>query len=145
MKMDEVTIIERMPTAEELTVLRLSAGWQNGPLEGYRAGLANTLYGVCAVSKGEVIGTARVVGDGYTVFYIQDVIVHPDYQRQGIGQVMMEKVMEYIDRTACERAVVGLMSAGGKEEFYERFGFIKRPNEKFGSGMTQFWKREEQK
>ena len=51
--------------------------------------------------------------------------------------------MSYIGDNACEGAVVGLMSAKGKEELYEKFGFWKRPNENFGAGMNQFWKMKE--
>lgn len=31
------------------------------------------------------------------------------------------------------------MSAKGKEKFYKRYGFWKRPNEHFGHGMMQLW------
>jgi hypothetical protein len=34
---------------------------------------------------------------------------------------------------------VGLFAAKGKEPFYERFGFIGRPNETLGKGMIHFW------
>jgi hypothetical protein len=54
---------------------------------------------------------------------------------------MMKEIMNYIAENACEGAIVGLMSAQGKEEFYEKFGFRKRPNEKFGHGMMQFWRK----
>jgi len=53
--------------------------------------------------------------------------------------------MRYIKRNACNNAVVGLMSAKNREGFYEKFGFWKRPNEHFGHGMMQFWKRSEEK
>ena len=82
---------------------------------------------------------ARVIGDGIMVFYIQDVIVLPQYQRQGIGSIMMNKIMQYIKANSVNNTIIGLMSASGKEEFYEKYGFIKRPNEKMGCGMTQFY------
>jgi len=75
------------------------------------------------------------------VFYIQDVIVIPEYQNKGIGTQLMKKVMEYIEKHANDNSVIGLMSAKGKEKFYEKFGFSIRPNENFGSGMTIFWKK----
>lgn len=103
-------------------------------------GLENSLYGVCAILNGEVIGTSRVVGDGVTCFYIHDVIVNPIYQRMGIGLEIMDKIMSFISKNACSGAIVGLMAAKGKEGFYEKFGFWKRPNEDFGCGMSQFWK-----
>jgi predicted N-acetyltransferase YhbS len=126
---------------EELFELRKSVGWSTGEIEPFERGLQNSLYGVCALLNGKIIGTARVIGDGSTCFYIQDLIVKPEYQRMGIGLEMMQRVMKFIKENACSSAIVGLMSAKDKEEFYEKFGFWKRPNEKFGHGMMQFWKK----
>lgn len=86
-----------------------------------------------------IVVMTRIVGDGATCFYIQDVVVRPEYQKTGMGTAMMEKTMKYIENTACRGAVVGLMSAKGKEAFYEKFGFWKRPVGNFGYGMMQFW------
>jgi len=40
---------------------------------------------------------ARVIGDSGLYFYIQDVIVLPQYQKMGIGILMMERVMNFLD------------------------------------------------
>jgi ribosomal protein S18 acetylase RimI-like enzyme len=54
-------------------------------------GLENTLFSVCIEREGQLIGYGRVIGDkGFTVF-IQDVIVKPEFQRQGIGSKIMSK------------------------------------------------------
>ena len=50
--------------------------------------------------------------------------------------------MEYISTHANHNSVVGLMSATGKEAFYEKYGFTIRPTEKLGAGMTIFWSKE---
>lgn len=57
---------------------------------------------------------ARIVGDHGLVFYIQDLIVNPEYQNKGIGTQLLEKVMKYIERNANYNSVIGLMSAKGK-------------------------------
>ena len=132
-------LLERKPTAAELLALRKSVGWHLYDPITIEAGLVNSLYGICAVADSRVVGAARVVGDDCTVFYVQDVIVHPDHQGQGIGAAIMERVMAYIGEHACQGAVVGLMSALGKEGFYERYGFWKRPTEQVGHGMIQYW------
>jgi len=139
--MPEFEYIERKPTVDELFALRKSVGWGTGENAAFEKGLNNSLYGICVLNDGEIVGTARIVGDGSTCFYIQDVIVKPEYQKQGIGFEMMKTVMNYIETNACSGAVVGLMAAIGKEGFYEKFGFWLRPNEKFGHGMMQFWKK----
>jgi ribosomal protein S18 acetylase RimI-like enzyme len=93
------------------------------------------LYAVCAVHHGEVVGTGRIVGDGGIYFYLQDVIVHPDVQGMGIGTRIVEMLMEYISENAGRNSMVGLMCAKGVDPLYQKFGFITRPNEKYGPGM----------
>lgn len=135
-------LIEKIPTAKELSELRILVGWGIPNEKDLKIGLDNSLYGVCVFSEENIIGTARVIGDKSTCFYIQDVIVHPEHQRKGIGLSIMKKIMSYIGENACHEAIVGLMSAKGKENFYEKFGFWTRPTEHFGPGMIQFWKKE---
>ncbi|HEX2952802.1 MAG TPA: GNAT family N-acetyltransferase [Bacillota bacterium] len=139
--MAKYQLIERIPTVDELFALRGWVGWQLGEKDAFSKGLDRSLYGVCAMIDGEVVGIARVVGDGFTCFYIQDVIVKPEFQKMGIGKSLMGKVMQYITKNATTGAIVGLMAAKGKESFYEKFGFWRRPNEYFGHGMMQFWNR----
>lgn len=139
--MENYELTNRMPTVEELEELRKLVNWGVPERYALELGLRNSLFGVCAVADNKTIGTIRIVGDRSTCFYIQDVIVNPEYQKQGIGSAMMKVIMNYIAEHACEGAVIGLMSAKGKEEFYEKFGFWKRPNENFGHGMIQFWRK----
>lgn len=139
----EYEIIEGMPSAEEYNRLRQRVGW-----DGYDPGviaraLPQTLYGVCAILDGNIIGMARVIGDGGLVYYIQDVIVDPNYQRQGIGTQMMDRVMAYIGDHAAQNSIIGLMAAHGKESFYERYGFVRRPIDRLGCGMTRFWQSDQ--
>lgn len=99
-------------------------------------GLSNTLFSVVVRNDTqEIIGMGRVIGDGAVYLHIQDVIVHPAYQRQGVGKLMMRHIMDFVDRTAGKNTNVGLMSSRGREKFYSDLGFIERPNDRFGSGM----------
>lgn len=134
-------ILPIKPTGEQLVRLCEAVGWSGRNKEDIQKGLDGSLFAVCAVMGGGLIGSARVVGDGRSVFYIQDVIVLPEHQAKGVGRAMMRRVMEYIASAACEGAVVGLMAAKDKEPFYEKFGFHARPNEKEGAGMQQYWKK----
>ena len=117
--------------------LRESAGWGR-PLENQiEAGLKNSLFTVSAIHNNQIIGMGRLVGDGFTICYIQDLIVLPEYQGKGVGKAIMEKLIAYISENAMPNTyvTVGLFSAKGKESFYEKFGFYIRPNENRGAGM----------
>lgn len=139
--MSAYEISEALPSAEEFNTLRHSVGWKIHDLQVVRNSLPNSLYGVCVRCDGELVGMGRVVGDGGTIFYIQDVVVIPEHQGQGCGAMVMERIMNYIQTHAHNHSTVGLMAAFGKERFYEHYGFKCRPNEKLGAGMTIFWEK----
>jgi ribosomal protein S18 acetylase RimI-like enzyme len=89
-------LIERPPTLEEYRALRDAVGWGNGDPEAAQIGLRNALFSVCVVGQGGVIGCGRIVGDGGTGFYVQDIIVLPAYHGYGLGRRIMDAVMAYI-------------------------------------------------
>ena len=138
--MEPCNVVEKLPTAEEYNGLRSLVGWRTYQLDVIEKALPNTLYCVCAYCGEQLVGMARIIGDRGMVYYIQDVIVIPEYQRQGIGTQMMDAIMGYIRLHASQNTIIGLMSAVGKEAFYEKYGFMVRPTEKYGAGMTMFWK-----
>jgi ribosomal protein S18 acetylase RimI-like enzyme len=135
-------IIEKLPTPEEYNQLRQSVGWGIYERNVILQTLPHSLYCVCTVKDGEIIGMARIIGDGGIAYYIQDVIIKPEYQRQGIGTLLIDKIMEYIRIHANNNSVIGLMAAKDKEPFYTPYGFTIRPDDRLGSGMTMWWKTE---
>ncbi len=118
---------ERRPTVSEYLGLRSSVGWHALPETAVEAGLAHSLYAVCAVHKGAVIGCGRIIGDNGIYFYIQDLIIQPEYQHQGVGTQLLARLMGYIHGQAQTGAFIGLMAAPGLERFYGRFGFTLFP------------------
>ncbi|MBI1296173.1 GNAT family N-acetyltransferase [bacterium] len=133
----ELTYVEAPPTAEKYNYLRQTIGWGGyADLADVARGLQATLFCVSVYQAGEIVAMGRVVGDGVLVFYIQDVIVLPEYQKRGIGTQIMNRIMAYIDAHAVHNTYVGLMSAIGKEAFYDKFGFTRRPTDNLGCGMT---------
>ncbi|WP_195576306.1 GNAT family N-acetyltransferase [Paenibacillus sp. 1001270B_150601_E10] len=100
--------------------------------------LHNTLYSVVVFNEERPVGIARVVGDDRIVFFIKDVVVDPAYQHRSIGTMLMDSILDYIYEKACPSAYIGLMCTPNTEPFYEKFGFIRRPNEHHGYGMVKF-------
>ena len=96
------------------------------PSQPDQRGLDSALYSVCAVQDEEVIGCGRVVGDGGMYFYLQDVIVLPAHQGEGIGRAITARLMAFVESRATPGSFVGLMAAKGVSGFYERFGFAAR-------------------
>jgi len=139
--MGEYIIVERSPTPEEYQKLREAVGWGNLGAEAMGIGLHNSLFSVCVIYEGKIIGCGRVIGDGGIYFYVQDIIVLPEFQRHGIGKRIMNTVLSYLGSHARPGAFVGLMAAKGSSKFYEKYGFIERPSER--PGMFRIWAHNE--
>lgn len=126
------------PTVAEFSILRSKVGWGEVDVEMAQRSLANSLFHVTIRDKGNLIGMGRVVGDGFMYFYIQDVIVEPSYQGQGIGHILMTKIENYLSNAANKGSTIGLLAAKGKESFYTRYDYMQRPNDALGNGMCKF-------
>jgi len=116
----------RSPTVTEYTRLRELAGWWGTENNATEIALRHSLFSVVAVEKENVIGFGRIIGDGGLYFYIQDLIIHPDFQKRGFGKQLMNELMAYITINAKSGAFVGLMAAKGVGKYYEVFGFKAR-------------------
>ena len=134
---EKYILVERSPTVEEYQKLREAVEWGNVNPEATEIGLNNSLFSVCAIFKNEVIGCGRVIGDDGIYFYIQDIIVLPEFQGKGIGKRIMKAVMNYLKEHAYPNAFIGLMAAKGVSKFYEQYGFVERPPDR--PGMFKIW------
>jgi GNAT superfamily N-acetyltransferase len=119
-----VRLVERLPSIEEYTKLTQAVGWtQVTNFEVAPAALRASLYSVVAEDGTGAVGMARVAGDGASGFYIQDVMVLPPYQRQGVGSALMDAVMGHLERAAPHLAFIGLFTGRNLDAFYSRWGF----------------------
>ena len=131
-------IHHRNPTLSEYNELRQMAGWPTLDPAITTKGLSNSIFSIVVEDDHEtLIGMGRVVGDGAIYLHIQDVIVRPDHRNRGIGKIIVKTLLEHIDTLGGKNTYIGLMSSKGREAFYKQFGFIERPNERHGAGMTK--------
>ena len=129
---------ENSMTPDEYLGLRAAVGWAQLSRGQAERGLKNADYLVVARDEGKAVGMARVLFDfGYTA-YIHDVIVLPDYQRKGIGTQLVDNVLSWLADNSYPDDYMQyvVVSAKGKERFYEKFGFVSRPTDSLGAGMT---------
>ena len=130
-------------TGEEYNEMRVSVGWRSITEGQAERGIAHTTFLVAVREDDEIVAMGRILFDfGYTA-YLGDVIVRPEYQGRGIGRKIVEMLIGMTMESAHEdeRIMFILGAAKGKEEFYEKMGFIRRPNEESGAGMTMWRKK----
>ncbi|WP_088293545.1 GNAT family N-acetyltransferase [Bacillus mycoides] len=113
-----------IPTLEEYKYLCESVGWANYMnFEVVETSLKNSIHCITVKDNEKIVGMGRIVGDGSIYFYIQDIVVHPDYQKHGIGKEIMHLLVAYLNENAPDKAFVGLFASQGKESFYEKYDF----------------------
>jgi len=124
-----------LPTISEYKKLRDSVGWWKTDEKATEVALSNSLFSVVVVENNDIAGLGRIVGDGGLYFYIQDLIVHPEFQKSALGKRLMAELMSYVSANAKSGAFVGLMAAKGLKQYYESFGFKARNED--APGMYQ--------
>ena len=135
-----IKYLERTPSAEEFNYLTNSVGWGIRNNSIVEKALKNTLYFLCVYDDDKLIGYGRIIGDKTIFLYIQDIMVFPKYQNKHIGTGIMENLLNRINefKKINPNIRTYLGASKGKESFYEKFGFVSRPNEELGSGMILY-------
>ena len=81
---------------DEIRALYAAVGWTayTEDLPALERGFQNSLLVLAAYEDGELIGLIRAVGDGATVVFVQDLLVAPQKQRQGVGTALLKAVLD---------------------------------------------------
>lgn len=77
---------------DALVALYDAVGWRAYTVDPARleAGVAASGWVGAVWAGGALIGLCRALTDRATIVYVQDVLVHPDHQRQGVGRALIE-------------------------------------------------------
>ena len=84
-------------TVEEVLPLYEAVGWTNYTQkpEMLEVAYKNALHIIGAFNaEGKLVGILRAVGDGASILFIQDILVYPEYQHQGIGTKLLQMTLE---------------------------------------------------
>lgn len=122
-----IAIIKRAPSLAELSKLSAAVGWSGDNLDkSVRKQLKSTAFAVVAQDKmtKAIIGCGLLMGDKISFYYIKDVIVHPDWQRKGVGTAMMNAIMLWAIKKVPNNSTIGLFTGDHLASFYKQFGFI---------------------
>lgn len=121
-----INFIENPSLSEnELYVLYDDLNWKNytSNMERLVEGVKTSLYVVGAYYQSELVGLIRVVGDGQTIVYIQDVLIKNKFQHQGIGTALFNMVQQKYSHV--RQMVLMSDDVVKNANFYQKQGFNK--------------------
>jgi len=99
----------------------------------YQAAL-NSWYHISFYDQGQLIAFGRMISDGIYQALICDVMVSPNYQKQGLGKQVIEELLEKCRESGIQS--IQLFSAKGKQPFYKKLGFEEREADAPGMSLT---------
>jgi ribosomal protein S18 acetylase RimI-like enzyme len=103
--------------------LYTSNGWWTERSEQEIAKVLNSFPAVGAWDEQRLVGFARAVTDGHFRAFIEDVMVHPQYQRLGIGHQLLNRLCEALRKIE----TISLFCEPDLITFYEQLGFNAYP------------------
>lgn len=107
----------------QLVDLYDSVGWSSYTQDPalLKTAVNNSLLTITAVQDNELIGLVRVIGDGVSIIYIQDLLVRPSAQHHGIGSQLVKLVLEKYQ--SVRQKVLLTIDEPETRAFYEQCGF----------------------
>jgi spermidine synthase len=121
----EIKFVETV-NEQEFIALYKDAGWWLEEYNENTSFIANLvtdshLFAAAFKNDGTMIGMGRVISDGCSDAYIQDVVVLREFRSKGIGG----KIISTITSKLTEEGIdwIGLIGEPGTESFYEKLGF----------------------
>lgn len=110
--------------SDEILPLYTQVGWtaytENMPM--LERGYKSSLLVLAAYENSELLGIVRAVDDGATVVWVQDLLVYPEKQRQGVGTALLRAVL---DRFSDVRQIqLATDNTPKNVAFYRSLGFL---------------------
>lgn len=100
--------------------------WDEAPsIEQVELAMENTLFRISIYDNDKLIAMARLIGDKGLDYYIKDVVVIPEYQGKGVGRILVEELLKYINDNGISNTeiFVELCAMPDVIPFYKKFGF----------------------
>ena len=107
-------------SAKALSDLREAVGW-NRMEDEYNNPLMTSYYHIAVYEDDKMVGYIDSVSNGVTDAYIQDLMVHPDYQGKGLGTELMNQMITYLKEKRIY--IISVVFEESLKPFYDRFGF----------------------
>ena len=129
---------------KEYNSIRESVGWKVLREEQAQKGLDRSEFLIAAYDGEKAVATST--GSLATTVLLPGLrrifpgAMRPEYQGRGIGAEMLKAISGWFEDLASDGSciLINLMATKGNEPFYEKFGFVTRPNDSMGAGMVRW-------
>ena len=125
---------EEIPSSEQIYSLYEVFGWNkllNLSEEQLKQAMDNSWYVISAYNEEGLVGSGRLISDGIINAYLCGLVVHPEYQKLGVGSEIVKKL---VNKGRSQNLHIELFCTDEHVKYYEKFGFGV-----FAQGMKDNW------
>lgn len=81
---------------DDYITLRQDVGWESLNKGQAQAGIEHSFFILGCYDGDEIVGSAKVILDRGYIAYLADVMVMPEYQKQGIGKELVNRMILHL-------------------------------------------------
>jgi len=125
----EIKFVKQWPEKDIVNLYKAGGWWkEHYSPSGIKPLIDGSFVFAVAVDNksGKAVGMGRVISDGVSDAYIQDLVVLPEYRKQGVGKQIVEALLDECLSKGLHW--VGLIAEPGQDKFYTALGFKKMEN-----------------
>jgi len=120
----EIQFVDDWPN-DEIVKLYKAGGWwkESYNISGIESLIKGSFLFAVIVDKnsGETIGMGRILSDGVSDAYLQDLVVLPEYRGKGIGKQLVESLLQHCLSKGIQW--IGLIAEPDQDSFYSSMNF----------------------
>jgi len=125
----EIKFVDEWPS-DDIVKLYKAGGWWKDSYD--KSGVTKLIKGSYAFAviidknTGKIIGMGRILSDGVSDAYIQDLVILPDYREKGIGKKLVKALVDYCHKNKI--FWIALIAEPDQDGFYKNLGFKQMKN-----------------
>jgi ribosomal protein S18 acetylase RimI-like enzyme len=120
----EIRIVQSWPIDDIVNLYEAGGWWKDSyNKEGVPALITGSFAFAVAIdhTTRKAIGMGRLISDGVSDAYIQDVVVLKEYRNQDVGKRLTQKLIDFC--VSKKLLWIGLIAEPGTDSFYKTLGF----------------------
>ena len=118
----KIKIVDSWSTVEIVKLYKVGGWWRESysPSE-IKSLIKGSFAFAVAIHKGKAIGMGRLLSDGVSDAYIQDLVVLPEHRKNGIGGEIVKTLVKHCKSKGI--LWIGLIAEPNQDGFYSELGF----------------------
>lgn len=125
----EIKLVKYWPEKEIMELYKSGGWWKDSYDPSGIKSLINGSFAFAVVvdkKTKKAIGMGRIISDGVSDAYIQDLVIHHDFRSKGIGKKLTKFLLDYC--VSKNLHWIGLIAEPDQDGFYSKIGFKQMNN-----------------